>query len=81
MLLPSRDHPKRKERKMYEREAVELNGVSSTSRKKLWDKLSSNSATGHYRDIASPVSARWSSIQPKLNGLCPLSSNSNEENT
>ncbi|PUU76596.1 hypothetical protein B9Z19DRAFT_1148955 [Tuber borchii] len=66
---------------MYERKAVELNSVSSTSRKKSWDKLSSDSATGHYGNVASPVSARWSSIQSKLNGSCPLSSNSNEENT
>jgi hypothetical protein len=71
----------RKERKAREREAAGLDSVSSTSRKKSRDQLSLDGATGRHGDVVSPLSARSPSIQSRLNGPRPLSSNSNKENT
>ncbi|PWW76660.1 hypothetical protein C7212DRAFT_279401 [Tuber magnatum] len=71
----------RKERRAREREAAGLDSVSSASRKKSRDQLSPDGAAGRHGDAFSPLSARSPSIQSRLNGPRPLSSNSNKENT
>ncbi|RPA98638.1 hypothetical protein L873DRAFT_1020067 [Choiromyces venosus 120613-1] len=71
----------RKERKARERAAAGLDSVSSTPRKKSRDQLSPDGATGRHGDVVSPLSARSPSVQSRLNGPRPLSSNSNKENT